>query len=49
MLPETAYVKLVWALATADGPAEARELFRQPQGREQSPRTGFYYPREEAR
>ncbi|PSG97634.1 Glu-tRNA(Gln) amidotransferase GatDE subunit D [Thermoplasmatales archaeon SW_10_69_26] len=49
MLPETAYVKLVWALATADDPDEARELFRQPQGREQSPRTGFYYPREEAR
>jgi glutamyl-tRNA(Gln) amidotransferase subunit D len=48
MLPETAYVKLAWALGTADDVDEARELFLEPQGREQSPRTGFYYPREGA-
>jgi glutamyl-tRNA(Gln) amidotransferase subunit D len=46
MLPETAYVKLAWALSTAEDPPEARQLFGEPQAREQSPRSGFSYPKE---
>lgn len=44
MLPETAYVKLAWALGTAETPEEARQLFTTPQAREQAPRSPYHYP-----
>lgn len=44
MLPETAYVKLAWALGTADTTEEAKTLFQEPQARETTPRTAYHYP-----
>ncbi|MDX1611527.1 MAG: Glu-tRNA(Gln) amidotransferase GatDE subunit D, partial [Candidatus Thermoplasmatota archaeon] len=43
MLPETAYVKLAWALGTAGDPKEAIDLFQAPRGREQAPTSSFHY------
>lgn len=43
MLPETAYVKLAWALGTAEDPQQATELFHDACGRELSDRSPFYY------
>jgi glutamyl-tRNA(Gln) amidotransferase subunit D len=38
LLPETAYVKLLWALARADGPAEVRRLLETDRAGEFEPR-----------
>jgi len=43
MLPEAAYVKLSWALGTADTREEAAELFREPVGRETSDRSPYHF------
>lgn len=43
MLPETAYVKLSWALGTAQDLDEARDLFQTARGREASDRSPFYF------
>ena len=39
MLPETAYVKLMWALAHGRTPEEAARRFREPLAGELDPRT----------
>ena len=38
MLPETAYVKLMWALANSSSPEEAKDVMRVPLANELSDR-----------
>jgi len=38
MLPETAYVKLMWALANTDSPEKAKEIMATPIANEMSDR-----------
>lgn len=46
MLPETAFVKLAWALGTAGGDQEeALRLLTTPRGREMADRSTFHYPK----
>jgi glutamyl-tRNA(Gln) amidotransferase subunit D len=47
ILPETAFVKLAWAIEASDSRKEAIERFSRPRAREQSDRSPFYYPKEE--